>query len=309
MQALLDVILPVFLVIGVGYATVWKGYFSDEVIDGVMRYTQQIAFPFLLFRAIANLDLSANFDGALIFTYYTGAITCFALGFAGARFIFNRPLADCTAIGFCCLFSNSLLLGVPITERAYGPEALSANFVIVSLHTPICYGLGLTIMEIIRAHGKGFRGTAISILKAVFQNALILGIFLGALANLSGLTIPKVADDAIDLIARSALPAALFSLGGVLYRYRPEGDMATIGMVCGISLIVQPALTFGPGMLTGLTTGQLRSAVITAAMAPGVNTYIFANMYGVARRVAASSLLACTALAVLTTWVWLSLLP
>ena len=38
---------------------------------------------------------------------------------------------------------------------------------------------------------------------------------------------------AVDMMARAAIPAALFGLGGVLFRYRPEGDKATIAMVCG----------------------------------------------------------------------------
>jgi predicted permease len=44
-------------------------------------------------------------------------------------------------------------------------------------------------------------------------------------------------------------------------------------------------------------------------MAAGINAYIFANMYGRAKRVAASSVLVATALSVVTAWVWLSILP
>ena len=120
---------------------------------------------------------------------------------------------------------------------------------------------------------------------------------------------PEVVGGALDLVSRAALPAALFALGGILYRYRPEGDMATITMVCLISLVLHPLVTYTLGKLTGLTTGQLRSAVLTASMAPGVNTYIFANMYGVARRVAASALLMATALSIVTIWIWLAILP
>ena len=53
----------------------------------------------------------------------------------------------------------------------------------------------------------------------------------------------------------------------------------------------------------------MRSAVMTASMAPGVNTYLFANMYGAGRRVAASSVLIGTALSIFTIWVWLAILP
>jgi len=43
-------------------------------------------------------------------------------------------------------------------------------------------------------------------------------------------------------------------------------------------------------------------------MAPGINTYIFADMYGKARRVAASAVLLGTGLSILSVWVWLALL-
>ena len=85
--------------------------------------------------------------------------------------------------------------------------------------------------------------------------------------------------------------------------------MPTIAYICAISLILHPAIVWAMGSVAGLSAGQFRSAVVTAAMAPGVNTYVFANMYGVAKRVAASSVLIATALSIGTTWVWLAILP
>ena len=60
MSALLDVILPVFLVIGFGYAAVRAGWLPETAIDGLMRFAQNFAVPCLLFRSIAHLDLSAG---------------------------------------------------------------------------------------------------------------------------------------------------------------------------------------------------------------------------------------------------------
>ncbi|HAR80957.1 MAG TPA: AEC family transporter, partial [Sulfitobacter pontiacus] len=101
----------------------------------------------------------------------------------------------------------------------------------------------------------------------------------------------------------------LFALGGVLIQYRPEGDSKTIAMVCLLSLIVHPAIVWFMGSGFGLPQDLFRSGVLTAAMAPGFNAYIFANMYGRARRVAASSVLVATVGSVLTAWLWLSVLP
>lgn len=310
MTALLDVVLPVFLVLAAGYVAVWRGLFSDGGVDGLMVFTQKFAVPCLLFSAIASLDLGQSFDWRLLLSYYTGSAAVFAMGIFGARRFFGRTWPDSIAIGFVALFANSVLLGLPIMERAYGTGALVPNFAIISIHAPFCYLLGITTMEIAIAQSRSPLRLAGTVAKAVFSNALMIGIMLGFAVNLTGLPMPGVMTEAIDMMIRAALPAALFGLGGVLYRYRPEGDMKVIAYVCGLSLLVHPAIAYGMGRaVTGLSTEQLRGAVLTAAMAPGVNAYLFANMYGAARRVAASAVLIGTAVTVLTASAWLVLLP
>jgi predicted permease len=308
MQILLDVIMPVFLVIGFGYVAVWRGLFPVAGVDGVLRFAQSFAVPCLLFQAIANLDLSAAFDARLLVSFYTGAAICFALGMIGARVLFKREWEDCVAIGFCCLFSNSVLLGLPISERAYGADQLTGNYMIIALHSPFCYGLGITVMEVVRGRGQSGLALARSVGNAMFHNPLVIGILAGFAVNFSGLTIPSVVDDALSLIVRAALPAALFALGGVLIQYKPEGDMKAIAMVCCIALLLHPAIVWGMGTALAVPPDLFRSGVLTAAMAPGFNAYIFANMYGRGRRVAASSVLIATASSILTVWVWLTVL-
>jgi len=304
---ILAIVVPVFLVVGAGYLAVWRRLFADSAVDGLMVFTQKFAIPCLLFSAIATLDLGADFDLALLASYYAGSTVSFFAGMIGARLIFGRPWVDSVVIGFCALFANSVLLGLAIGERAYGIESLGPNYAIVAMHAPFCYLLGIVTMEIVRAEAGGLT-LARTVARAIFRNALMIGIGLGFVVNLSGLPIPAVVDEALALMVRAALPAALFGLGGVLYRYKPEGDAGVIALICALSLIVHPAIAWGLGVTVGgLTQDQLRAAVVTAAMAPGVNTYIFADMYGAARRVVASSILVGTALTVLTAsaWIWL----
>jgi predicted permease len=308
MQTLLDVILPVFLVIGFGYVAVWKRYFPLSAIDGLMRFSQGFAIPCLLFKAIAEIDLANSFDPTLLVSFYAGATLCFFAGLLGARLFFKRDWEDCVAIGFCCLFSNSVLLGLPITERAYGPESLTGNFAIVALHSPFCYGLGITAMEIARNRGKSPFVMVRGIARAMFRNVLVIAIALGFVVNLSGIALPDVVNSGLDLVIRAALPTALFALGGVLIQYKPEGDLRTIFMVCVIALLLHPALVWVFATGLQVSADAFRSGVLTAAMAPGVNAYIFANMYGRARRVAASSVLLATAGSIVTVWIWLTLL-
>ncbi|MFD1883682.1 AEC family transporter [Paracoccus pacificus] len=314
MSALFTVILPVFLVIGFGWVVSWRGWFSESAVDGLMRFAQNFAVPVLLFKSMAEMDLGAEFDLKLLLPFYIGAFAAFTVGWLGTRYVLRRPAEDAVSIGFACLFSNSLLLGLPIMERAYGPDSLSGNLAIIAIHSPLLYTFGITLMEFTRARGEdiGIGRVAARALSGVLHTPLVIGILSGLALNVLiqlGLSVPETVWSAVEMMSRSALPAALFGLGGILYRYRPEGEMRAIAMVCGASLVLHPAITFGLGHLFGLGAAGMRSAVVTAAMAPGVNAYLFASIYGVGKRVAASSVLIATTVSILTIWFWLSVLP
>lgn len=309
MNALLDIILPVFVVIGFGYLAVWRGVLSEAATDNLMYFAQTFAVPCLLFRAISTLDLGPTFTWPLLISFYSSVVLCFLAGLFGARLLFQRPWEDSIVIGFCAMFSNTVLLGLPITERAFGPDALETNYALIAIHAPFCYIIGITLMETVRNGATSRAELPAKVARAVFRNAIIIGLALGFFVNLTGLRLPSVLTDGIDLLASAALPAALFGLGGILVRYRPEGDMRVIAMVLLIGLIGQPAMVWAFGSAAGLSTEALRSALVTSAMAPGINVYIFANMYGVAKRIAASSVLFATAVSVLSTWGWLAVMP
>lgn len=308
MLGVLTVTLPVFLIIGAGYLAVWRGLFHQGQVDGLMVFSQSFAIPCLLFLAMARLDLAESFDWRLLAAYYSGSILCFAAGVIGTLLWLGRGAEDAVAIGFAAMFANTVLLGLPIAERAYGADSLAPNYTIIAFHAAFCYLVGTTAMEIVRAGGGGLRRGLGKVGRALGRNALMLGVALGLLVNLSGLVLPHPVEEAVGLIARAALPAALFGLGGVLVQYRPEGDARGIALVCAIALLLHPAWTYGMGRLLGLADGPLRAAVLTAAMAPGVNSYLFAAMHQRAVRIGASSVLIATTLSVLTVSGWLLLL-
>ena len=312
MNSILDIILPVFLILGLGYAAAWAKVLSAEAVDGIMRYAQNFAAPILLFKSISTLDLSRAYDAGLLISFYLGAFASFALGFAGAIYAFKRQLPDAVAIGFACLFSNSLLLGLPITERAYGAAALSGNFAIISIHAPMLYTFGILLMELARARGHNLSVAALGnrIVRSVAVQPLIFGIVAGFAVNLTGIPLPAPLSSAVAMLAATTIPTALFGLGGVLARYSFEGDKATTAMICVCSLLVHPGVAYLVGHhVFHLGVADLRSAVVTASMAPGVNAYLFAHFYGVAKRVNAAAVVGATGLSIVTIPLWLHLLP
>ncbi|WP_299816984.1 AEC family transporter [uncultured Jannaschia sp.] len=308
MLDVLAVTVPVFLIIGAGYLSVWRKVFKQGHVDGLMVFTQHFAIPCLLFLAMVDLDLAEVFDWRLLVAYYSGSLVSFAAGVLGTVFWLKRGGEDAVAVGFAAMFANTVLLGLPIAERAFGTESLGSIYAIIALHAAFCYFVGVTGMELAQGGGQGPLGAARAVGWSMTHNPLMLGIALGLLVNLTGLPIPDPALEAVRLVARAALPAALFGLGGVLVQYRPEGDARGILLVCGIALILHPVWTYGAGRALGLETEQFRAAVITAAMAPGVNSYLFAAMHGRAIRIAASSVLLATAVSVLTVSAWLLVL-
>ena len=165
------------------------------------------------------------------------------------------------------------------------------------------------MMEVSRADGLGAAETARNVLKAMFKNALMIGLALGFAVNFSGLTLPEPVIDAVDMMARSALPAALFGLGGVLTRYSISKSLGEVSMVSGFSLIIHPSITF---LLCthvfDLPIEFTRSAVLTASMAPGINSYVFASLYDRAKGEVASIVLVSTGLCVLSVSGWLLVL-
>lgn len=310
MVELLYVILPVFLLIGAGYTATRFGLTSAAASESLTKFSQAVAFPCLLFQAVSGLDIAAEFHPSLLISYYAAAAACFFIGMFGARAIFRRDWEDCVVVGFCCLFSNTLMLGLPITERAFGTDALAANFAIIAIHAPFCYTLGIVTMEIVRAGAQGVKAGALArqIVRQVLTNPLVVALILGFIVNLGGISLAAPLADTVRMLAAAAVPVGLFAVGGVLTQYRIAGDARLIAMVCGIALMLHPALMWMFGRAAGLSDAAFRSAVITAAVAPGVNTYVFATIYDRAKRVAASSVLITTVGAVVTVWFWLSLL-
>jgi malonate transporter and related proteins len=306
---LLVVVLPVFLVIGAGYLATRGGLFRQSAVDGLMVFTQNFAVPCLLFRGVANLDLAAVFDGRLLLSFYTGAMTSFVLGILGARLFFRRRPGQAVAVGFCALFSNTVLLGLPIMERAYGANALAPNFAIIAIHAPFGYFVGIMTMEFARADGRTLAATLRAVANAMFRNALMIGLALGFAVNLTGLALPAPLWVAVDMMADAALPVALFGLGGILTRYAIRASLGEASMVAVLSLILHPTIAFLLAHhVFDLPAEFVRSAVVMAAMAPGVNVYVFASLYNRAQAQAASSVLLSTAVSILTVSGWLFVL-
>lgn len=305
---LLAVVAPVFLVIGAGFFASKIKLMSEQQVSGVMVFIQNFAVPALLFSATAKMDLAQSFAPNLLLSFYIPAFLTFVLGVTGASILLKQSGEDAVTIGFAALFANVTFLGLPISARAIGADALGSNFALLSVHAPFCYFLGVVTMELMRAKGASAKEALHLISGSLIGNPLVMSTVLGLTLNLSELTLPEALQAAIDMIGLAALPAALFGLGGVLARYRISDSIKETTFICVLSLLLHPAMTL---ILTRsafpLPQAAATSALITAAMAPGVNAYVFASIFQRRMGVVASAILIGTVLSIFTVTFWLLL--
>ena len=307
MTLILEIVLPVFALIGIGYGLAAKKYLSADHIDGLNKYTQGFALPVLLFLSISQADLTL-FSLPLYISYYGPGFIIFVIASFGAKYLLGRSARDAVVIGFGALFGNSVLLGLPIMERAYGAASLDVNFALIALHVPFCYFLGILTMEVISAKDVSVFATIKSILRRIFSIAIMIGILLGLLANIVNLSIDGVLADSLNLIAGTALPVALVGLGGILVRYRLQDHIGQTLYILVFSMILFPLLVLGAGSGLDLADQTIKSATIMAAMSPGINIFIFATLYDRAKGVCASAVVLGTGLALITISLWLVIL-
>lgn len=308
MLTTLVIILPVFAVLATGWIAARTGYFDDGLSDHLNRFAIRLATPVLLFRAVVDLDFGQAFQIKMLAGFYLGSVVSFSTGILLARLLFGRRPGEAVAVGFCAFFSNTVLLGIPILQRAYGDEAMAPVYGIITLHAGFMYTIGMSSMELARADGRSMGETVRVAAKSILANPLMIGVIAGIAVNLSGLGLPPIVRAPVEMIAAAAIPVSLVGLGAALTRYRLKSELTESLMVATLSLALHPAIAFAITHLWfALPAEQVRAAVVLAAMPPGLNVYIFAVMYNRAVSLSASAVLVATSLSVVTIagWLWL----
>ena len=161
-------------------------------------------------------------------------------------------------------------------------------------------------MELVSIEKSTFYEIFKKILKNIMSNALFIGIALGVAFNLGNLTLPTSLQEPVKLLATAAIPTALFGLGVVLHQYKLVNNIKEVCSISSISLFLHPALVyFFATNVYEVSEVNLRSALITAAMAPGVNANLFSVLYNRESPLVASTILFSTILAIFTSSAWL----
>jgi len=309
MFAVFLTILPVFLVLGAGFLAGRLQYLSDSVADSLNSYAIKFAVPVLLFMAMYRLELAEAFHLPMLVSFYTGAVFCFVAGIILARLIWKRRPGEAVAVGFCAVFSNTVLIGVPIAQLAFGEIIMTQVFGIIALHASLLYAMGMTTMEFARQDGRGLADTLKAAFSSVMANPLMVGIICGILMNLTGIKLFAQLEQALEMVRASAIPVALVGIGIALNRYKISAEIPETIMVTILALGFHPAIALILShYVFGLEAIYVQAAVLLAAMPPGMNIYIFANLYNRALGLSASVLIISNVVSIFTIPLWLILI-
>lgn len=305
----LSSVAPVFILLLAGFLAVKGRVLGSDTIDGLMKFCTHIAIPCLLFSATSSIDLQTAYDWRVLLSYFATAVISFAIAISVAVKFFARRPGEAVAVGFSALFSNMLMLGLPIVDRVFDAHAVSITIAIVSFNAPVCYLIGIVTMESVRADGRSHAETASVVVKTMFKNSLMIGIGLGFMVNFSAVVLPEFLVVAIDMMKSAALPCALFALGGLLARYSLAEQLAESSTLSAISLFVSPIIAYVICSLLGVSGTERKVVVVLASIPPGLNAYLFASLYSRGLGTASSNVLIGTTLSVLSVsfWLWVIL--
>lgn len=305
MEVALSLVLPIFGIILFGYAGARLKLISQSGVDGLDTYVFTFAMPVLLFRSLAHTEFPAVLPWGLWISYYGAMLAVWAMGSLIALFILRRPGPDAVMLGFGCGQGNTIMLGLPIILTGFGPEAGIPVFLILAFHGIILFTIATFLLELTRARDGAEKPHLAAIVKEGFINTLcnpvIIGIGGGVIYGQLGVPLPAIADTALDMISRSAIPCALFVLGAMLTRYSIRRSVGAASITAFFKLTVHPALVF---VLThfvfGLEPLWVTAATLLAAMPTGVYSSILANRYQAAPGASSSAVVLSTALSLIT---------
>jgi len=307
MQAILDVVAPVFGLVGLGYAAAKLGWFDESARRGLALFVFNFAIPVLLLRTLATTELPGTLPWGYLLSYYGGVAAVFAAAMALGRALFGGGLSTLAVFGLGAGFSNTVLLGIPIVLTAFGERAALPLFLLIAFHGLLILPPATLLIEAGRSRGGGAPGgrgaTAIlgQALKGLATNPIVLGLAAGLALNRLGVVLPGPVDTMAERLGQAAVPAALFAMGAALARFRIAGAVPAALLIVGLKTVVHPmavfALAAGVFGLDPLWTGV---AVVMAGMPTGINVYLYAQRYDTAVEPAATAIFLATVVAVAT---------
>ena len=299
--------VPLFGLVFLGYAlALWK-HWPRRLTVWLSWAVFAVALPAYLFRMMAGFASLPPVDTRLLIAFFGSCLIVFVIGRIIAAQAFRLDGVSQSIFGLGGVFSNNVMLGLPLARLTLGEESLPSVALVLVFNALILWTLVTVSIEWAR-HGalspRGFARTA----WGVITNPLIAGIILGALFGLAGLELPRAIDMPLAVIGDIATPLALAVVGMGLADYSFRADWHKSATITAIKLVLQPLVVWGLALLLHLPPLETKTIVLLASCAIGANVYLMSLQFRTLQGAIAGSLVISTAMAALTTPVILTAL-
>ncbi len=216
MLPILLVTFPFFALVLAGYVAARRLWLPVAAIPGLNGFVLYFALPCMLYRFGSSTPIAQLLDGAVFGVYLLCALimVAFSIGMTLSKRI------DWNNASFGALvaaFPNTGFMGIPLLVALLGPRAAGTAIVTILVDLVITTSLCIALSRL--GSGGGSAGQAAkNALKGVASNPMPWAILSGAVASWLNIQLPAPVMQTLGLLADSASPVALFTIGAVLAR-------------------------------------------------------------------------------------------
>jgi len=183
-----------------------------------------------------------------------------------------------------------------VAQSLYGATGLAmgsvaAGFMIVLIN--------LWCISVFVIWGKASFQGVLPFIKEIVSNPLIIACVIGWFLSISGIGLPFVVGNVLEIVGQAALPFGLLAVGAALQLQGIKGHFRAIGLSSIAQFGLKPLITISLVSYTGLT-GVAAAVLIIAFMTPTApSAYILARQLGGDKETMASIITVQTLLAFL----------
>ncbi|MHA6139515.1 AEC family transporter [Pseudomonas mohnii] len=294
MNVLFSVVLPIFALVGAGWAARHYGFLGPTSARELNQFVVYLGIPALLFQVMANASWNDLNQPGFTLAFGTGCAITYALT-VFIRCKQGAHLADASLDGLNGGYANVGFIGFPLCLAAFGSDSLPLVTITAILTVSVLFGLAVLLVEI----GLQPKGNILPILGKVAislsKNPMLLAPVLGVLYASFAPALPTGPNRFLSLLASAASPCALVSLGAFLGDCRGGFNWPRVSGLVALKLIFQPAVTWmAATYVFGLSHELTAIAVVVSALPTGTGPYMLANLYKRDAGTTAGSILAST---------------
>jgi len=302
---LLALTAPLFLLVLIGYALMRWAKWEPAVADALTRFVFAVAVPALLFRLMSGFSRLPPVDPRLLLAYFGGSLLVFVLARVFAYRVFGMDGAAQSVFGLGGIFSNNLLLGLPLAKTLLGDASLPVVSLVLVFNSFLLWMLVTVSVEWARTRSASLPGL-VRTAKGVLANPIVSSIVAGTAYGFLDLPLPAMIDRTLDLIGQAAVPLSLIALGMGLAQYGFRQGARKSVAVCAFKLVVHPLTVAALAWALALPPLETSAIVLLAALPVGANVYLMARQFDTLGGPIAASLVLSTAVAAATTPVLLA---